>query len=61
VRLRRRAVGAVLRQCQVAMMVVVFALKNFAHWLPSHGLGQDALLRFFTVVRICFTLIPQPS
>jgi hypothetical protein len=46
-RLRRRAVGAVLRQCQAAMMVVVFALKNFTHWLPSHGLGPDALLSFF--------------
>jgi hypothetical protein len=47
-RLRRRAVGAVLRQCQAAMMVVVFALKNFTHWLPSHGLGRDALLSFFS-------------
>jgi hypothetical protein len=47
VRLRRRAFGAVLRQRQTAPTVVVFARKNFAHWLPSHGLGQDALLRFF--------------
>jgi hypothetical protein len=47
VQLRRRAVGAVLRQRRTAMMVVVFALKNFTHWLPSHGLGRDALLSFF--------------
>jgi ABC-type dipeptide/oligopeptide/nickel transport system permease subunit len=36
-----------LRRCRTAMMVGLSALKNFTHWLPSDGLGRDALLSFF--------------